>query len=286
MPGHEVVAPEEELRQCPAGMEIPYQVRSSQRVRGAARVLMRPVVARRRVPGTPFQLRFPAWRHLGMVLPGGMKSIEPELAAHMRALLAPGQTAVDAGANVGFYSLLLAHLVGSAGAVHSFEPDPRASSWLLENIRRNQLDNVTPWSVALGEDDGVVELHLDLVTTCGSSTHPRWDLDFDPFERQPMRVRSARLDSLGIDAVDFIKIDVEGAELALLTGARETIRNSRPSMLIEVIDRSHLSDAVSFLRSIDYDVADASTGAAPRPDSAYSGNLIATPRGGRQARAV
>lgn len=258
-------------------MEIPYKIRGSRPLREAARWAMKPVVGRRRVTGTPYVLRFPAWQHLGMLMPGGTEALEPELAKHMNAHIRPGHTVLDLGANVGFYSLLLAHLVGPGGRVHAFEPDPQSSRWLLENIRRNRLEQITPWSVALGSTDGVVDLHLDLVASRGTSVREGWDLGFDPFRRQRMRVPSARLDNLDVGLVDFVKMDVEGAELELLRGAETVLSQSRPTLLIEVIDRDQLQEVVSFLEGFDYDVADARTGAAPQPDERYSGNIIATP---------
>ncbi len=263
-------------------MEIPSRVKYSPGVRGAARALLRPIVAGRRVPGTPLTLRFPAWQHLGLLTPGGMRSFEPELSAHIHSWVRPGHVALDVGANVGFYSLLLAHLVGPTGAVHAFEPDPQSSRWLLENVRLNRLEQVTPWLLALSSADGVSDLHLDLRASRSTSLVAGWGLPVDQHRRQRLRAATARLDSLEIDAVDFIKIDVEGAELEFLIGARDTLSRSRPVLLIEVLVQGHFDEVMSLLANLEYDVADAKTGAPPDSGRTYSSNLLATPRQARR----
>jgi FkbM family methyltransferase len=260
-------------------MEIPARIRYAPTLRDAARLALRPVIARRAVPGTPFVVRFPAWQHLGLLLPGDRTVLEPEIVGHIQRWVRPGQTVIDVGANIGVHTLLLAQLVGPGGKVHCFEPDPQSSRWLLENVRLSGLDQVTPWSLALGSRDGVAELHLDIKASRTTSLLSGWVPPIDHHSRQRMRVATARLDDLQIGKVDFVKIDVEGTELDVLAGARETIAASRPVVLVEVLDVDRLNELVSMFSALNYSVADARYGAGVGPGSG-SGNLIAIPESG------
>jgi FkbM family methyltransferase len=265
-------------------MRIAQRARRAPAVRNAARVALRPIVARRRLPGTPFRVQFPAWQHMGLVLPGGMEP-EPATAAQLRRWVRPAQTVLDVGANIGLHSLLAAHLVGPAGAVHCFEPDPQSARWLLENLRLNGLQQVTPWVLALGDADGHSELHLDLKSTRTTSFLTGWQQPYERHERQRLRVATARLDGLGIGHVDFVKIDVEGFEPNVLAGARETIASSRPVLLIEAFGPGRLAEVISFLTGLDYAIADAQTGSPPNREGRYNGDLLAVPRDRQPLRA-
>jgi FkbM family methyltransferase len=213
---------------------------------------------------------------MGLLLPGGMK-YEPGIAAQVRRWVGPGQMVVDVGASIGLHTLLAAHLVGPRGRVHCFEPDPQSAQYLLDNIRLNGLDQVTPWSLALSDSDGSSELHLDHKAARTTSLLPNWELPYERHDRQQLRVGTARLDSLALGPVHFLKIDVEGSEGSVLAGGRATIAGSRPVVLIEVFGADGLQDVVSFFDELDYEVVDAETGSPPGPAGSYSGNLLGAP---------
>jgi FkbM family methyltransferase len=137
----------------------------------------------------------------------------------LRALLEPGMTFFDVGANVGYFSLLAAHAVGVAGRVVSFEPDPRVFEVLRENVRMNELDRVELLNVAAAEDVGRATLvgHPDHADNRGVSrlgSARAGDRSFDVATTSVEEVRTRR----GIKTVDVVKIDVEGAELRVLKG--------------------------------------------------------------------
>jgi FkbM family methyltransferase len=159
-------------------------------------------------------------------------SWNPEEYEAFRAAAEPGMTALDIGANVGAYSLLLGQWVRPGGRVFAFEPAPDIFSGLARHIRMNGLDNVvTPVPAAAG--DRIATVPLVVAGTHGES---RLASDADD--------RGATVD-VAVTTVDafcaergltprFIKVDVEGFELAVLRGARETIRRAGASLALFV----------------------------------------------------
>jgi FkbM family methyltransferase len=159
--------------------------------------------------------------------------LEPELPIICRSLQ-PGMRAVDVGANEGVYT----HAFARTGAiVESFEPQPQCLDILRSYARRHP--HVHVHGEALGADESWATLHVPevdgrLVTGHASLAAPR-DL------AAQFRVRVRTLDSFAFDHVAVVKIDVEGHELDVLRGARETIRRCQPTLLVE-IEQRHLQE--------------------------------------------
>ena len=153
--------------------------------------------------------------------------------------LRPGMVVLDIGAHHGFYTMLAARKVGMSGRVIAFEPSPREHQRLLRHLRMNRLTaNVVVSDLALdrskGEDTLFVVEGRD--TGCNSLRPPVAD---EPI--RTMRVQKTSLDSFldegKILKVDFIKMDVEGAELNVMEGATELLgRRPRPVILAELAD--------------------------------------------------
>ncbi len=145
---------------------------------------------------------------------------EPQESAFVRARLRRGMSFVDAGSNWGYFTLLAAHLVGPEGAVVALEPDPRVFRKLRSNIESNRLDHVKAFEIAAAdcEEQLVLAAHNESEQNCGTSRLVSREAD----ARIPFSVQSRRLDSLldeaGLDAIDLLKIDVEGAEEMVLNG--------------------------------------------------------------------
>ena len=152
----------------------------------------------------------------------------------MRAVLEPGATAIDVGANVGVYSVCAALAVGTAGRVIAIEADDEYVPRLRGNLARNGLGNVDVIAAAAGDADGEIEL---ILATDGafSSTKPLVSYSGTGATR---RVPYRRLDSIwteaGEPAVSFLKIDVEGAELEVIAGAEQLLAVCRPALVVEV----------------------------------------------------
>lgn len=157
------------------------------------------------------------------------------------SLVKEGDICFDIGANIGIYSSVLSRAVGSAGHVHSFEPVRHIRRKLYANLAMNGAKNVTVNHFALGAEAG--ELPMFQVKEGefrgGTSTFVRNNnvekMGEQAFEKEIVKI--AALDSyveeMGIDRVDFMKIDVEGFELNVLKGAVKTLGKFRPPILFE-----------------------------------------------------
>jgi FkbM family methyltransferase len=188
-----------------------------------------------------FRLPFGAWwiprnDHVSRPLING--TFEVAELAFVEQLLQPGMTVLDIGAHHGLYTLLASKRVGSQGKVFAFEPSPRERKALQMHLRINLCSNVTVQAHAVGNEDTESTLYVveNWAAGCNSLKPP--DV---PAEISPTRVHVVRLDDWlaesKIDRVDFIKLDVEGAELAVLVGARKFLeRRPRPVILVEVQD--------------------------------------------------
>lgn len=155
---------------------------------------------------------------------------EPQETRLLSLLLQPGMTVVDAGANWGYFTLLAAHLVGSRGRVVALEPDPRMWALLEWNTRLNRLGQVEALPIAAGRERGTLTLEGH-DSASGNRGVSRIVADADPHSATTFTVASARLDDLlterGVGDVDLVKIDVEGAEDAVLDGMRAGLAAGR-----------------------------------------------------------
>ena len=160
-------------------------------------------------------------------------SYEPEETTLFQQNVLPGMVVVDAGANIGVYTLLAARATGAAGRVIAFEPDPHTFEILSENVSRNDLSNVVLVNGALASEPGTMSLyrvpgHPALASLSSSNAR-------SSSERVEVEVTTldSALADLGIERVDVMKLDTQGAEIDILRGARETIERARPTMFVE-----------------------------------------------------
>jgi len=158
---------------------------------------------------------------------------EPEVRALLRRLPLAGGVCVDVGANVGLHTVLMSRLVGLAGRVFAFEPDPDNFRLLETNLRLNGGDNVTARECAVGDADGVCRLArnprnwADCRVTSGL---PGWRS-----HEVAMTTLDAALPELPPGAVKFVKLDVQGSECRVLAGMRRTLaRHPDLVMVVEV----------------------------------------------------
>lgn len=197
--------------------------------------------------GERLKLALPGPWHLRNILRRARLRGEAEL--HLVPFLADRQRlALDIGANKGVYS---AALRPYCAGVHAFEPHPK----MLRFLRRN----IGAWAgvhaCALGAENGTAELRI-----------PRWKSGYSnqgaslstlkvAADYFPVPVTTARLDDLDLAPVGFMKIDVEGHEQAVLTGAQGTIARDRPVLLIEIEEKHTkrpLEDSIAAVCALGY----------------------------------
>jgi FkbM family methyltransferase len=221
-----------------------------------------------------------------MILRGHFENAESRF---MEEFLKPGMVVLDIGAHHGYYSLLASQKVGPTGKVIAFEPSLRERRNLLQHLRMNACTNVQVEETALGDADGNAEFFVVKGRETGcNSLRP-------PDVRQPtqaIRVRVARLDDFvrqqNLARVDFVKMDVEGAELSVLKGGVGFLdRRPRPVIFCEVQDlRTRpwgyaAREIVDFLRqrSFSWYVPSADGKVLPLPPDQieFDGNFVAVP---------
>lgn len=135
---------------------------------------------------------------------------------------------VDIGANIGWFTLVAAHVLARGGQVHSFEPDPAHLSKLRVNVSANHLDNVTINDCALADRTGEATLYLNEVNRGDNSLLPNSD------RSGSTSVQVRRLDEYeGLSRARplVVKLDVQGSEIDVLNGAR-TLLTSYPEEIV------------------------------------------------------
>jgi FkbM family methyltransferase len=136
-----------------------------------------------------------------------------------------GATIIDAGANIGNHSVYFAKLCG-AKQIFAFEPLRQSFKILQRNAELNAYDQIQCYNFALGSSDGKADFQTYNTENLGATVLGR-------SERGQYSVRT--LDSFHFDAVDVIKLDVEGAEASVLEGARKTLLIFKPIILTEIL---------------------------------------------------
>jgi FkbM family methyltransferase len=165
---------------------------------------------------------------------GHYYEIEPDLI--IDAILKPGDTFIDAGANIGLITLHAASRVGPAGRVISFEPQRTCCEKIQCQIARNNIQHIKLHNIGLSDRPGVLTLNV----AGGGSIAASFAIDEAVDEagiREKIEVPVARGDNMvgdGIVGNLLIKIDVEGFELYVLRGFEKTIARHRPPILIEM----------------------------------------------------
>lgn len=191
-------------------------------------------------------------------------------------MVKPGNIVIDVGANIGSTALRFAQKVGQSGKVYGFEPDPANFAKCQKNISLNSFGNILLEPLALGAE----EANLTLFRV--SPRNPGMNKIMDqPPDESAVKVRSVKLDTYlgesGIKRVDLIKIDVEGFELRVLEGAKDTIQMYHPALFVEVSDSplraggASASELIRKLHSWGYAMVRADNGQEVLPEQDFHG---------------
>ncbi len=156
------------------------------------------------------------------------KSYEPHVTKAIKAVLEPGMYFVDIGANIGYFSMLAAFMVGSAGKVFAFEPYQYNVKLLHHSATVNGFSNVEIFPFAVANINGLL---LYSNEASNGKIEAITDLDMSLSSNLTYSVKLD--DFLQVDRLDVIKIDVEGAEYMALTGAKNLLRKHRPIVFSE-----------------------------------------------------
>jgi FkbM family methyltransferase len=159
-----------------------------------------------------------------------------------------GSTVFDLGAHAGFYSLLASILAGPQGMVFSFEPNPRNLFYLKRHIQLNRIINISVVEAAVSDHDGYAYFSDAGPTSLTGRLTP---------EGKSL-VKTVTLDKLcsekEIPIPDYIKIDVEGAEMLVLSGAKSILSNYHPTLFLSTHSEAIHHQCCDFLKSLGYEL--------------------------------
>ena len=176
---------------------------------------------------------------------------EPQVQEAMLAYLRPGMTFYDLGANIGFFSLLAARLVGEQGRVIAFEADPEIAARLREHVERNRFRCVTVVEKAVWSEDSRV-----LFERIDPETSPDRGLGHvvGKASASSIEIEAVTLDDFARNAPapDFIKCDVEGAEVEVFRGAQRLLAERRPRILCEIHSEPNREALLAELKRLGY----------------------------------
>ena len=159
---------------------------------------------------------------------------------YWESLIKPGMNVFDIGANWGIYSVSARRLIGGGGRLYSFEPNKEEYIKLADNLKYNftNLENVELVNSAVGDVDGTTSFYIppSHKGAYGSIGQPKIAEDCDKVEVPVLRIDSF-IKKAKVEKLDVVKIDVEGAEIKVLKGMEETIKEYKPTILMEVSDK-------------------------------------------------
>ena len=194
--------------------------------------------------------------------------IEDEVAG-LAEVVKPGAICFDIGAEYGLYTFPLSRLAGPSGLVHSFEPLPGAARFLAAGVGAFGCRNVRRFAGAVSDRPGSGELSMPrrnglpvhgrtFLTTGANGLGPNEEFASADLVRTKITTIDRVYDHFHLPRVDFMKVDVEGAEPKVIEGAAKVIARHRPALLLEIEDR-HLAkygtaadDLTAHLTSLGY----------------------------------
>jgi FkbM family methyltransferase len=160
-----------------------------------------------------------------------------------------GETVIDIGANIGRYTVSSSKAVGDLGVVLAVEAHPDNYRILERNVELNGLKNVMTFNLAAWDEECELNMFIGKTSGLHSAKKNRG--------MGQLKVKAKPVDDivneLSLDRVDWIKIDVEGAECEVLCGLSQTISGYRPKVIIEV-DIENTSEVLKFMQNLNYDL--------------------------------
>jgi len=158
------------------------------------------------------------------------RDYEPGEQKLYRAIIRPGDTCVELGANLGVFAVLFGHLVGATGKVYSFEPSPKNAALLRRNLALNGLTNVEVIEKAASNRAETVTLHLSRENCGDNRIYPS-----ELASSGGVAVEAVSLDEVFATkpaGIDLLKMDIQGAELKALQGMEKLFRDNRIARIL------------------------------------------------------
>jgi FkbM family methyltransferase len=213
---------------------------------------------------------------------------EPNEMDYVNQLLKPGDVVLDVGANEGLFTLLASGAVGTPGAVVAVEPSRRERSRLSDNVKRNQLSNVTIVEDAVSDTIGRAVLKVADPEHTGQNTLGGFahnGVDVLTTEAVSTTTLDDLAERLELRRIDLVKLDIEGGEAAALRGALALLREFRPIVMLELqqaslaAQGSSADEVLALLREESFDLFEfePSSGRLRPMSESASLNMVAVP---------
>lgn len=155
---------------------------------------------------------------------------EPFMLDIISKYLKPGMTYIDIGANIGQHSMYAASIVGENGKIYAYEPIPKIYEQLLASSKVNKYDTIiNAYNYALGEKDSKELLNVSKDIGGSSLVNNTGDTE----EKIEVIIKKGNDDLFNLSKIDMVKIDVEGYELEVLHGIKESLIKHHPIILLE-----------------------------------------------------
>ena len=187
----------------------------------------------------------------------GRYEVEKKETLLWKKILKEGQTIFDIGANIGYYSLMASKRIGN-GKIYAFEPVKQTFERLTKNVKLNNFKNIKLNNLAVSNEVGTVDIYVANSKNTGTSSITK----HMHFNGDKQTVKSVTIDhfikSNNIEAMDIVKIDVEGAEMMVIEGMEKSLRKFNPIVMIELIDErlkaagSSIKEAYDFFEKLNY----------------------------------
>jgi len=208
------------------------------------------------------RLKFDRSTHMGSLIYWNGYASPAELAL-LDKILKPGMVFADIGANLGEFTVYAGKRV-KTGKVLAFEPFEPVFKLLLENIELNHLENVIAFQVGLWNQNGELPFYLGSERDDRSFVYEGWSTAVggkgsQQISKVKMVVFDDWFEGLQISRLDLMKIDTEGAELQMLTGARKSLEKYSPDLIVEICEQGFnrsgytSQSLLEFLGSLNYE---------------------------------
>ena len=183
------------------------------------------------------------------------KLFEPEVIELAKKYIKRGSSVLDVGANFGQMSIEFAKFTGPGGKVYSFEAQDFVFKFFEKNISNNNISNIEAVNKAVWNKDGETLYFLDLNIDCGAM----YSGNSVSGNKNTKPVKTITIDSLNIqEPISFMKVDIEGADIFAMRGAKNTILKNKMPILFEYTQHmqkefnTSLQDYIEFTESINY----------------------------------
>ncbi len=191
--------------------------------------------------------------YIHLINAGFLKTKYPEL-FYLKKIIKPGDTCIDIGANLGYYSVQMSKLTGINGKVYSVEPVPMFNQIWTNNVKLSGIKNLQLMPYALGQTDCTVKMGMPerdgiahhgmtkIVSTAADKYVKYFDVD----------MKNPDVLFAGLNKINFIKCDIEGYEYIAFSNMAKTLKKHMPLIQSELSGNENRQNAITFFESLGY----------------------------------